>query len=172
MVSSNMTSQIPDQAFVESHIRPNVDPSDWISPEAGDEHYSPNQMIGAFNAGEVSGLNKWEAVAQQMLTTNDIRSAKLTSDIIGKMREAGLHPVSALLKAPETFTDVDVLITIPIDEFNSARFLSIYEFVGEIEQSTSNAAFAICFHFAGRGDDFDENKVRADGYIYNHRMFS
>ena len=154
--------------IVETDIRPLVEVSDWISPERGDEHYSPNQVIGSYNAGFRKGREAVDALIEAQFEKNLQRAGGLTTQVIEKLRLMSTHPISARLK-DDSWREYEIVITIPQSEFIPDSFLSIYEFTGELEEREEDENFKINFRFCGEGESFNKNKMISEGFGYFHK---
>jgi len=56
-----------DHDVIEKEIKPSVKQSDWESPKVGEEHYSTNQIIAAYQAGIAKGVSSAQKLLQEKI---------------------------------------------------------------------------------------------------------
>jgi len=154
--------------IVESEIRPFA--KDWEDPKPGEEHYSTNQLIAAYEAGYAKGLGV-QALVKEKFERNIGRSGSDTKKLISKLQEYGFTPAAARLKVV-SWEQFEVLVTLSEVEYLDEKFESIYEFVGELENSSREENYSINFRFCPELDGFDEQKVKSDGFTLHHRSLA
>lgn len=155
----------------EGKIRPNVDPIDWSDPEPGDERYSPNQMISAWKAGVTTGIESAFAATQEWFARkreeNITKAAAHTHTILQWLIQKGLHPISARLNEAR-FDAPEVLVLLPPEEYAGRQFEGVYDYVGERENEWRTPEYMIHFSFSYVGENFNEDLLKADGYLRYH----
>jgi hypothetical protein len=158
--------------IVERDIRPLVDRDDWTDPEPGDDRYSTNQMVGAFNAGKVFGMENAVAEMQNWmnhtLVANAAKAAHLTHILLEWLNARNIHPTAALLK-DERFDAPEVMFVVPVAEFTGPQFEGVYEYIGEREHEWEEPNFNISFSFCWKEPELDMELLRSDGFDRRYR---
>ena len=157
---------------VEQYIRPLVDPADWTDPEPGDDRYGTNQMVGAFNAGRVFGMENAVADMQgwmnRTLVENVAKAAQHTHILLEWLNARDIHPVAARLK-DERFNAPEVMFIIPVAEFVGSQFNGVYGYVGARENEWREPSYSITFSFCWNGPTLDMDLIEADGFDRRYR---
>jgi hypothetical protein len=154
--------------IIDQEIKPYAKIGDWEEPQPGEEHYSPNQVIAAYEAGKTSAMNSLQRLVQDQFETNKSKAGADTRKLIEKLMERGFHPISARLKIT-SWDFLEVLITVPEEEYCAESFDDIYDFVNELERASRSEQYCISFRFCPTVEGFDENKVKSDGFIQLHK---
>jgi len=154
--------------IVRNEIIPCVKESDWESPKAGEEHYSTNQLIAAYEAGIAKGISGMQKLVQEKFNANIDKTASDTGRLISKLQEYGVNPTSARLKVI-SWDQFEVLFILPEKEYLDEKFDFVYNFVGDLENSTREEFYSISFKFLPETEDTDIQKIMSDGFTLQHK---
>lgn len=154
--------------FIDQDIKPYAKIGDWEEPRPGEEHYSTNQVIAAYEAGKTSAMNSLQKLVHEQFEANKSKAGADTRKLIEKLLEHGFHPISARLKIC-SWDLMEVLITLPEKEYCAESFDDIYNVVNELEDASRNEQYYISFRFCPEIEGFEESKVKADGFVLLHK---
>ena len=154
--------------IVRNEIIPCVKESDWESPKPGEEHYSTNQLIAAYEAGIAKGISGMQKLVQEKFNVNIDKTANDTGKLIVKLQEYGIAPTSARLKVI-SWDQFEVLIILPEKEYLDEKFDIVYNFVGDLENATREEFYSISFKFLPETKDTDIQKIMSDGFTLLHK---
>lgn len=157
--------------LVTKQIEAQVNAEDWVDPTPGEPHYGSNQLIGAYNAGVDAGVKKAfkliEDWAGKIRDENTSKAGEHTQHVLDFLRKLEFHPKKAILNATQ-FDDLRVLIFLPLEEYTSEAFSTVYETVGGLELEWEQPGYSIEFIFSDDSPEINEGLLRADGYILHH----
>jgi len=160
-----------DTDLVTKRIEAQVQGEDWVDPTPEEPHWSSNQLIGAYNAGVDAGAKKAfksiEDWAKKIGEENVSRAGEHTQHVLNILREFNLEPQKAILNATQ-FDDLVVLIFLPLKDYTSEVFSTVYETVGRLELEWEQPGYSIEFIFSDDSPEINEGLLRADGYILHH----
>lgn len=156
--------------IIDEKIVPFVDPGDWQSPQSGEDKFSVNQIIAAYEVGFKSGKDSVNRLVTENFRNNLTNIGKKTESLIEVLRDKNFSPVSAILKI-EDWDKFEVLIILPEEELLKDTISEIYEEIGKlIKESTSY--FKFDFILAGKNKSFNWKKVSSDGFKLHHKALS
>lgn len=154
--------------IIEAEIRPFVKEGDWEKPKPGEEHYSTNQVIAAYEVGKTKGMTEAEQLLREKFEANIQKAGTDTRNLVEKLLEYGLHPTSARLRV-SSWDLFEVLVTLSEAEYVGERFDDAYDVVNELENASRGDHYCISFRFCPEVDGFDEQKVKSDGFTLLHK---
>lgn len=154
--------------IIDSEILPHVEDSDWKGPQQGEERYSPNQMIAAYQAGLVKGVDNVSKLVQEQFQRNFEIASSATKKLVDRMAMLNLHPLAARLRV-ESWDYFEILITLPEEHWLSEGAIELLDFSATVEEQASSESFHLVLHFCGVGPIFNESLVEADGYVWNYK---
>ena len=153
---------------IDTEILPHVEVSDWKGPQPGEEHYSSNQVIAAFNAGVSKGVDNASKLIQEQFQRNLEVAATATKKLVEKMGTLNLRPTSARLRV-ESWDFFEILVTLPEKDWLSDAAMEMLDYSATVEQEAESELFHLVLHFCGVGEVFNQNLVEADGYVWTYK---
>jgi len=157
-----------DHDVIEKEIKPSVKQSDWESPKVGEEHYSTNQIIAAYQAGIAKGVSSAQKLLQEKFVENLEKTAKDTGKLISQLSKFNIKLSRALLKVI-AWDQFEVLIILPEKEYLGEKFEKAYIFVGGLEDEVQKDHYSITFCFCPESQYLNMEKVKSDGFTLQHR---
>jgi hypothetical protein len=138
----------------------------WQLPEEGERLFSADNLIDAYFNGKKQGVEDYKALVLEKLHFNLEKSGELTFKCISEIKIKNFTPVSAKLRI-NTYKNYSVLIFVNKEDYINEGFIDIYQYSGNLEIENESEFFSIDFHFAYKGDCFNEKAVINDGYTIN-----
>jgi hypothetical protein len=141
-------------------------PSKWtLAPR--ENIYSCDQVIDAYLKGKSDGIQQTQKLIVRELDRNVGKTVEQTNLLIEHLTSKGFHPISAYIKIDDwdTFT---IMITVPDEEWCDMRFLEVFDYVKDVEESAENEFYSLEIHPFGIPDEpdaFNEQLVFFDGFI-------
>jgi hypothetical protein len=154
--------------IISNEIIPLVKQCDWESPKPGEELYSTNQLIAAYEAGIARGMVGAQKLVQEKFFYNVDKTAEDTGKLVSKLQEYGINPSAARLKVI-SWDQFEVLIILPEKEYLDEKFDIVYNFVGELENATHEEFYCITFKFLPETENTDVQKIMSDGFTLLHK---
>jgi hypothetical protein len=158
-------------AIIESEIKPLVKNCDWESPDPGQEYFGANQLIAAYEAGVAKGIMGAEKLLWEKIHQNIEKAGTDTKKLIDQLKQKGLDLISARLRVI-SWDQYEVLVTLSEKQFVGEEFEMSYDIVSELENSSREEHYCISFRFCPEVKGFEEQRVKADGFILTHKALS
>jgi hypothetical protein len=153
---------------IDSEILPHVEESDWEGPQPGEERYSPNQMIAAYQAGLVKGVDNASKLIQDQFQRNLETSGIATKKLLDKMATLKLRALAARLRV-ESWDYFEILISLPEADWLSEAAMEMLDYSATVEEAADSEFFHLVLHFCGVGEVFNQSLVEADGYVWTYK---
>jgi hypothetical protein len=135
-------------------------------------NFTVNEVIHAYKTGFDMGLSSVieqnEKLLEKQIRANAAAAAQDTSKVVEYFKQIGIRPLSAHLKIASKFS-VEVLITVSDEDYVKEEFNQVYAFVNALIESNTNELYSINFKFINRGESFDLDAVKTDGYASSFR---
>ncbi len=135
----------------------------WI-PTTKDDDMS-DKIIDAYRSGKKDGMEQQEKLLNKNLKENINKSGKISLDLFKTLKENKFTPVDAYLRV-DSWDRIEVMITIHEKDYIKEEFLDMFDIVSEIEENSKEDFFSISITFCSINDNFDEEYVSSDGYIF------
>jgi hypothetical protein len=145
-------------------------PSKWeLAPR--ENLYSCDQVIDAYLKGKSDGIQQAQKLIARQLDDNLNTTVASVNQIVEHLKLQGFHPIAAYVKI-ENWDNFIIMVTIPDNEWCDPAFLNIFDYVFEIEETSSNDLYNLDVHFCGISDEspLNEPYVFSDGFILKLRI--
>ena len=141
----------------------------WEPLKQKEDTYTANDLIDAYIKGKNDGLDQAQRAIYKLLDDNIKLSIEVTAKVTTYLKGVNFTPQTAYLKV-YAWDNLEILISVPEEQFLDDSFLGAYKFVGDVESSTNNDHINLCFSFISISDQMDENHIASDGYIFKHQV--
>jgi hypothetical protein len=141
----------------------------WELPDNGEKLYSADAVIDAYLRGKREQLEQAKKVIMDKFESNLVKAASNTEKLFSLLREAGIKPFAAYLRA-RSFDIFEVLITLGEEDFLGDQIEKVYSYASEIEQQSGDELFKITYRFTYTSESFNYRLLKSDGYIFKARL--
>lgn len=143
----------------------------WQLPDEGERLFSADFVIQAYFKGKSDGaeesVEQKVKVLKKQFEANLDQAAKNTGKIYEQLKQKGMTPISAHLKT-DTFDRFDILITVSEEDVLKESFHDIYQMTRAMEEAVSEDGYNVSFSFINKSNQFDEDMLFSDGYIFTY----
>jgi hypothetical protein len=152
---------------IEKQTSINID--DWQLSTNGEKLFSADAVIDAYLKGKSDQLEQSQKALMKQLETNIQKASGNTVKVLEYLSSQGLSPIAAHLK-PTSFDSMEVLITLPEEDYLSEKITTIYEHVSTLEEAFSEELYQINFSLTDETPHFNEALLKCDGYFWKKEV--
>ena len=142
----------------------------WEGLRLASERGGDEQLLTPFHLRYEASEEIEENTSVGQLKINLASAGVMTSGLLTRIRQAGFHPISAMLRIND-WENFEVMVTMPDVEIDSEQFTSIDDYVEKIDQAELES-FALMFVLLSASEQSSEADLVAQGYVWRHKILA
>ena len=145
----------------------NLNAPEWVKSSS---HSLVNERdLAIYMMGKEKGAEEYKEQIDDILKHNFTQSYEDTTRVLERLKDYQLNIISARLKI-ESIRSLKIILAIQQSDLLSEKIEDVYDFIYDLETQSNNSEYRVDFSIIKANENFDDQCVEGDGYIYKHRL--
>lgn len=128
--------------------------------------FTCDNVIDAYQKGKQEQKDLQERLILDKLERNVELTWNYANEIYEHLREQGLNPKNSFLRI-NNWDSFNILFIIPEEQLLNKKIYDIYDFLSDFEEERRSDLFHFSISLCGYTEEFNDDKVFADGFIFS-----